>query len=155
MPPWLRLARLGAPFGCLWGPFGSLWGPFGSLWAPFGSLWGPFGRLWVPFGSLWVSIWVPLGCPWGSWGPWGAPWAAEGHILRFVQNLDLQFRPDGSEVCSLPTKYSLVEFTRGDPIMREKWHMDCSSEPPFSRAGGQDDGSYTNSFKLFCICIVS
>ena len=34
------------------------------------------------------------------------------------------------------------------PRNPQKWSTECRSDLPSTRAGGQDDGSYTNSFKL-------
>ena len=104
----------------------------GFPWAPM----SPQGRTGVPRG------------PQGS--PMGLPWA----YSTILSKLEVQFQAIGSQVRSLRTESSLAEFIRGipgirgvpgirgirgSPAIRPKWDLARSSQPPFTRAGGQDD----------------
>ena len=83
------------------------------------------------------------------WGALGSFWGALFYNL--VKKWTFQFRAFGSQVRSLPSKNDLPELIPGDPRgspgipgdprMRTKWHLARSSQPPFTRAGGQDDVS--------------
>ena len=62
----------------------------------------------------------------------------------YLTKLDLQFRAFGSQVRKLPSKNDLPELIPGDPRIPRvprKCDWDRSSQPPFTRAGGQDDVS--------------
>ncbi len=57
-----------------------------------------------------------------------------------------------SEVPRLCTKSSLPEYARFSTLSRlspRNGGRRCCSDPHFTHAGGQDDGSYTNSLKTF------
>ncbi len=114
----LHLAVLWAPFG----PFASLWGalglPLAVLWAHLAGLWSRFGALWEPVGSL------------------GPPWAPPSNFKLNVHRLRC-----------LSTKSSLLEHATGAVGTSEVVSRTAARSPPPTRAGGQDDGSYTNSLK--------
>ena len=122
---WLPLRWLCAPlalFGCPWAPFGSLWGALGL---PLGVIGLPLGRPWLALGAL-GSVWVPLGSV-------GSLWELNVHRLR-----------------CLSTKSSLLEHAAGATGATETVSRTAARSPPPTRAGGQDDGSYTNSLKQTC-----
>ena len=82
-----------------------MWWPLRvSLASPFLSL----NRLWAPLGSLWTalgSFWDALGC---HGGPLGLP----STYNKFLTKKDIQFRANGSQVRSPPTKSGLLELLR-------------------------------------------
>ena len=120
---------LGLPWdylGSLWVTFGLPLAPSGVALAPFGV---PLGSLWGGLGSLWVSL-ARFGCPWLPLGALGLLWELNVHRLR-----------------CLCTKSSLLEHAAGATGATEVVSRTAAQSPPPTRAGGQDDGSYTNSLK--------
>ena len=91
------------------------------------NIWSRFGALWVPVGSLWAGL--------------GSP----------PSNLKLNVH----RVRSLHIKSSLLEHPTaaagavGATETGEVVSRTAARSPPPTRAGGQDDGSYTNSLKLW------
>ena len=73
--------------------------------------------------------------------------AAWGNIKAFVTKTVAQFRANGSQVARLRTKSYLAELSavsahwRRQRPMGAKWRKSRSSQPHFTRAGGQDDVS--------------
>ena len=63
------------------------------------------------------------------------------------KNITRERRPE-PKVTTLSAKTTILEHSRGFPGSRGNGVIYCGSDPPTSRAGGQDDGSYTNSLKL-------
>ena len=127
---WSPLNGFGTHFALLGPTLGLLLGPFGTPWAPKGvslaSLWPPWGSLGTPRGHL-----EHLGLPRGAWDDFGS-------------KMDVQFRANGSQVRNLRTKSDLAELSRqcGQCApMGAKWRKSRSSQPHFTRAGGQDDVS--------------
>ena len=135
--------------------------PFGSLRGALGLPWGGLGLLWDPLGPPMASLgcpWAHLGCPWAPseclWLPLGCAWASFG---RLWVSLDIPGGPPQKKVAQVPrlrTRSSLGEFaqrsrgscrSRGSP---GNGVMKCCSDPPSTRAGGQDYVSFTNSLKL-------
>ena len=146
------LAHIGHLLGSHWAPFASLWPPLWCPWAPLrcpratlGSPWAPLGRPWAPFGYPWA----PLGCP---WAPLGCLWASSG---RPWVSLGIPGGPPQKNVAQVPrlrTRSSLGEFAplvRLVRLVRRSGVMKCCSDPPSTRAGGQDYVSFTNSLKLY------
>ena len=133
-----------ASLGCLWDPLGCPWAPLGCPWAPLGCPWAPLGCPWAPFGCPWAPLrcpWTALGCP---WGPRGAPWGqipTNGQILVSNTEKCVKFM-------KLSSKISFCVFASGLSGFPGSAVMECYSDPPSTRAGGQDDVSFTNFFKL-------
>ena len=80
-----------------------------------------------------------FGANWTNSGPTGPPIPGQMHF---------QFRSNGPYVCNLQTQNGLPEFFPGspgthpqNPAWRLKCDLGCSSQPSFTRAGGQDDVS--------------
>ncbi len=123
--------------GCHWPPLARLWAPFGSHCGTLSSLWPSFGLIWPAFGvalALFGSLWDPFGPP---WAPLGFP----------PSNLKL----DVHRLRCLCTESSLLEHAAGAAGATgapEVVPRTAALSPPPTRAGGQDDGSYTHSLKL-------
>ena len=104
-------------------------GPFSSILGVLGCHWALFGHPWLALGAL-GSLWVPLGSV-------GSLWELNVHRLR-----------------CLSTKSSLLEHATGAMGAAgaagapEVVSRTAAWSPPPTRAGGQDDGSYTNSLKI-------
>ena len=104
--------------------------PLGCPWAPFGRHLGPFRP---PLGLLWPS-WGSLGAPGSIWAP-----SSEQMLLKY-------------RACAQNQASRLPRNPRNSP-----WNprnsaelsgvRNCRSDPTSTRAGGQDDVSYTNSLK--------
>ena len=130
---WVAWTRVGS----LWGALGLPLDPFGRPWPPLGHHLGPFWVLWLPLAVIWVlfgSIWPSLGLPLAFLGLPGC----SGFTLGFI------LRANVAQVPRLRTKSSLGEFaswSRGSRGSRLNGVMKCCSDPPSTRAGGQDDVS--------------
>ena len=130
------------------------WAPFASLWLPSGCPWAPLGCPRAALGSPWASLgcpWAHLGCPWAPsecpWLPLGCAWASFG---RPWVSLEIPGGPPQKKVAQVPrlrTRSSLREFARRSRWSRGNGVMKCCSDPPSTRAGGQDYVSFTNSLK--------
>ena len=81
----------------------------------------------------------------GAYGPLGLGWGPLAGQPRPGQALDWTLEAPKSVLeepsITFPT-FGTRHRSRGSGV------KNCASEPTFTRAGGQDDGSYTNSFKL-------
>ncbi len=159
------MGAIGLTLERLWPYWGSL-GALGSIWAPFSeqmllkyracaqnlaSRYSPGLRpemghqlqLGTSLPHLAV-IWVPL-------GPFGLPWGLFGLLGCSGLNLGSIFRGNVAQVPRLRTKSSrplFARFARVARFIRGNGVWNCCSDPTFTRAGGQDDVSYTNSLKL-------
>ena len=142
---WLVLVALGLALGCLWRfwhPLGFLFAALGPLGDPIGSLEGPLGPLGPPLGVPPGSLWVPLGCL-----------GCTGRFSQICRKLDAQFRANVSILQCLRIKNSLAEFipgSRGSRLSAQSGAR-AAVPNPTSRAGGQDDVSFTNSLKLYAL----
>ena len=143
-----------------WGSFGTLWGALGLLLsllgAPFGLLWNALGRHWDALGHTLGHLglhWGVLGMPWDHFGtPWARCWDASGSFWAILDIWCPQEPPpqaDGSQVPRLRTKTSLLEFARRSYGSRRNGPRTTVQDLPSTRAGDQDDVSFTNSLKLF------
>ena len=133
---WLPLAS----FGCLWNAFGAPWVDFGLRFDSLGSPWALSGRPLGAFGSLWPALGPPLAL-------FGQPL---GHIGNFIENWT-SFTEKCVKFTKLSSKYGFCVFARFARLShgsRRSGGMKCCSDPPSTRAGGQDDVSFTNSLKL-------
>ena len=102
-----------ASLWCLWNAFGFPWRDFRLHLAPFGVHLAPFGIHLVPFGlPLGVHL-GGFGVPLGLLGPLGGSLGCLGAYSRFLSKKGLQFRADGSQVRSLPSKNDLPELIPG------------------------------------------
>ncbi len=114
-PPALPLALLGRP-----------WDPIRTL---LGRLWFPFSHLGTPLGFMWSA--------WGPRRPFGSPIARQARFGDLVNAF----------VRSLSTKTAILELViapTGATGAAEVVSKTVAQTPPSTRAGGQDDGSYTN-----------
>ena len=98
---------------------------FGSNWSRIGSNWVPSGFHLDPRGSHW-----PLLGP--HWEP-GPVWEPR----------ELSSAMPAHKICVFGTHH-------GNRRRDRNGGKRGASEPTSTRAGGQDDGSYTNSLKLYC-----
>ena len=117
------------------------WGLFGSLGPPFRSLWVSLDALWLPFGRLWGARGIP-------WGALGRPWDPLGDLGVFGSLWEPPPQADGSQVPRLRTKTSLLEFARRSRRFRRNGPRTTVQAPRSTRAGDQDDVSFTNSLKI-------
>ena len=114
-----RIWTLGGPWGVPGGPWGTLGGPWGD----------PGGPWWVPGGSL------------------GDPWSPIGSQARSGDLVS-------EDVCIFTARSAFLELAMaatgetGETGEAEVVPKTVSQTPHPTHAGGQDDGSYTNSLKL-------
>ena len=128
---WFPLRVFGAHFVVLGATLGLLFESFGAPRAPkelsLASLWLPFGSL----GTPWIHL-GHLGPPSGAWADFGS-------------KVDVLFRANGPQVARLRIKSDLAELRCGFAFsarpIHAKWRKSSSSQPQFTSAGGQDDGS--------------
>ncbi len=128
-----------ASLGCPWDAIGLLWPDFGLPFASFGSHWGtlklPLAVLWPAFGVA-LALFGSCGIPLGRLGLSPSNFKLNVHRLR-----------------CLSTKSSLLEHATGATGATgamgtsEVVSRTAARSPPPTRAGDQDDGSYTNSLK--------
>ena len=125
-------------------PLGSFWLPLGALWSHLAVLWARFG----PFASLWDALGLPLAILWahlaGLWSRFGTLWESVGRLGPLPSNFKLNVH----RLRCLCIKSSLLEHAAGAAGTGEVVSRTAARSPPPTRAGGQDDGSYTNSLKL-------
>ena len=134
--------------GCPWGhPEGALgppkeplrlpWGPKGSPKGDPGCPWGhPEGALDPPRASLWLPL-----APFGLQVPWVDPGGALGDLVDAeppCQCIESAFSEHATGATG----------ATGDAGDAEVVSRTVTQTPPPTHAGGQDDGSYTNSLKL-------
>ena len=122
----------------------------GSLGLSLGRLGAPLGRLGAHFGAPGTA----LGCLGDALGPLrdtlGSTLACQGIILGHFGTLVSAGTPsqaDGSQVPRLRTKTSLLEFARRSRRSRRTGPQTTVQDLPSTRAGDQDDVSFTNSLK--------
>ena len=107
--------------------------------APFGRPLGLFGRLGAPFLGGLGDPWASSGDPGGALGHLGVP----GGIWEVAE----------AEVRYCCLKTSFLEHAAGEAGatgeagVTEVVSKTAPQTPPPTHAGGQDDGSYTNSLK--------
>ena len=106
--------------GQLWASF---WEPWGHLGLPRGPPWRHFGLPLAPLG-LRGAIWGTLGSQRGAWNDFGRPIPSKWLSSSAPANKKW---PRGTQRTQRP--------------MGAKWRRSHSSQPHFTRAGGQDDGS--------------
>ena len=126
-------------FGCLWSSCCAPWHDFGR---PFGTLWGAFGSQGALLGLTLASLWVPWDAGWPAWATLGA----QVELGMTLVKMDVRFRYYLS-VCDACTQKVTLRNSRAaapaapaanDPC---KVAPELSSQPHFTRAGGQDDVS--------------
>ncbi len=98
--------------------------PLGCPWLALGAL----GSLWVPLDSLWV----PLGCPLAPFGLQGGQ--KRSSTVKINKNAVFGTRHRSRR-------------SHGNHRKPAKWCQELWQSPPPTRAGSQEDGSYTNSLK--------
>ena len=131
---------------------------FGSLWEALGSPGDALGRHWDALGHTLGHLglhWGFLGMPWDHFGtPWARCWHVWGSFWDILVLWCPQEPPsqaDGSQVPRLRTKTSLLEFARRSNRsrrFRRNGPQTTVQTLRSTRAGGQDDVSFTNSLKL-------
>ena len=91
-----------------------------------------------------MDDWIFDGVPWAPLGPpRAAPWAPLGCQTRFGNLVNAFVR-------SLSTQTAIWEFANaatGAAGATEVFSKTVAQTPPSTHAGGQGDGSYTNSLK--------
>ena len=104
----------------------------------------PIGSQFRPIGFKLDPDWVKLGPNWAPLGPQGSHWPLELH-----EEPDPVWEPH--ELSSAMPSHKTCVFGIRDGIRhRERSGVKKGGwEPTSTRAGGQDDGSYTNSLKLY------
>ena len=108
---------------------GHPWDPIGTL---LGRLWVPFGHLGTPLGSMWSAL--------GPRGPFGSP------IERQAGSGDLA----SAFVCKVTVRSAFLALEAGETGETGETEVvskTAARTPLPTHAGGQDDGSYTNSLK--------
>ena len=164
-----------ASFGCLWSAFGGPWADFGLLLTLLGALGLPLGVLWapvVPFGMPLGSLWSSFGLPLAILGHMEPSWDSQN--LRMIidergcncssKPVVLDERVDNSskiidihyrQMCQIHgTVFKNQLFGTQPPEPAEPVEpaevvsASAAQTLPSTRAGGQDDGSSTNSLKL-------
>ena len=144
----MAAAAVDREFWCIYASFELTLKCPGMLWglhcAPFVSLWGTFG---VSLGHLGLH-----------WGVLGVPWNCFRDALgQFWDSLEKKCPPghpsqaDGSQVPRLRTKTDPLEFacrSRGSRRSRGNGPQTTVQDLPSTRAGDQDDVSFTNSLKI-------
>ena len=123
------------------------------------SLW----NLWYLFGAPWAVLGRTLGHLGLHWGILGAAWNCFGGALRlfwasFEKKCPLghPLQADDSQVPRLRTKIEPLEFARRSSRCRSRRNgpQTAVQDLPSTRAGDQDDVSFTNSLKTlgpFCM----
>jgi len=126
------------------GALGRQWDALGHTLGHLGLHWGVLGMPWDHFGTPWARC----------WHVWGSFW----DILELWSPQEPPSQADGSQVPRLRTKTSLLEFARRSSRSRR-----CRRNGPrttvqvrrSTRAGDQDDVSFTNSLKLNVFVILN
>ena len=125
----------------------SLWSAracFGDCIALLLSLfWKPSWPLWSTLGSLGAHFGIPV-------SPSGRPWDVSGQLWRFCVHRGPPSQADGSQVPRLRTKIDPPELASGSSRSRRNGPQTTVQTPRSTRAGDQNDVSFTNSLKL-CI----
>ena len=125
----------------------------GSLGLSLGRL----GRHWDALGHTLVHLglhWGVLGMPWDHFGTWTRcchVWGSFWDILELWCPQEPPSQTDGSQVPRLRTKTSFLEFARRFRWSSRSWRngpRTTVQDLPSTRAGDQDDVSFTNSLKL-------
>ena len=135
-----RSLRPALLFGSLWGAIGLPGGALGHTLGHLGLHWGVLGMPWDHFGTPWARC----------WHVWGSFW----DILELWCPQEPPPQADGSQVPRLRTKTSLLEFARRSNRSRRSRRFRRNGprttvqDLPSTRAGDQDDVSFTNSLKL-------
>ena len=120
------------------------WSLFGG---PLASHWGTLANLGTHFGHLRLH-WGVLQLPWGCFGDdFGLFWASSEKEL----SVGTPPQADGSQVPRLRTKIDSLELADGSRRSRRSRRNGPRTTVQTlrsTRAGGQDDVSFTNSLKL-------
>ena len=120
---------------------------FNSFWACIAFLLSFFGEPWALFGTPWGAIGIPRGTLWGTWDCIGVSWGCLGTTSGHL-GLDVGMSGDhlgtywNSGVRRNPHRN--CPAVPGVPAVPAKRSANYSS----TRAGNQDDVSFTNSLKL-------
>ena len=108
------------------------------------SHWGTLANLGTHFGHLRLH-WGVLELPWGCFGDdFGLFWASSEKKL----SVGTPPQADGSQVPRLRTKTDPLEFACRSRGSRGNGPRTTVQDLPSTRAGDQDDVSFTNSLKL-------
>ena len=84
---------------------------------------------------------------WGAWGTLGRPLGTLGGALGHLGVPGGIWEVAEAEVRYCCLKTSFLEHAAGEAGVTEVVSKTAPQTPPPTHAGGQDDGSYTNSLK--------
>ena len=129
----------------LLGPIGPNWNQLGPNCDQLGPDWAQLGPNGVPIGPNWDPVgphWVPIGPNWAPLGPIGPYWALLGPGPGC-------WEVASSQVTRIAIRSAFLELVTGATGAAEVVSRTVARTPPPTHAGGQDDGSYTNSLKPF------
>ena len=113
-------------------------------WAHLGPNFTQVGSNWSRIGSNWLPIWTPFGSQGIPLAPLGPHWEPD----PVWEPRELSSAMPAHKICVLGTRRGI----RGIHGIRGSGVRTRGSDPHPTRAGGQDDGSYTNSLKLVLCC---
>ena len=108
-------------------------------WAHLGPNFTQVRSNWSRIGSNWLPIWTPFGPQGIPLAPLGPHWEP-GPVW---EPRELSNAMPAHKICVLGTRRGI----RGIRRIRRSGGRTRGSDPHPTRAGGQDDGSYTNSLK--------
>ena len=121
---------------------GMLWGlhcaPCVSLWGTYAVSLGHLGRSWGYIGVSWECLGTALGMPWDFSGP---------HWKKSVRG-NPHRKPMALKYRACAQKIDPLEFACRSRRSRRNGPQTTVQDLPSTRAGDQDDVSFTNSLKL-------
>ena len=122
------------------------------------GVWGIFGItfrwFWVPLGSILASfwaLWAPLGVLLSLLGPRAGPSRRLTQQEPFAYALGKIGNLVNADVCIFTARSAFLEHAAEVTEVTEMVSRMLARSPPSTHAGGQDDGSYTNSLELLSI----
>ena len=148
----MAAAAVDREFGCIYSSFGLILKCAGMLPGPhccvlFVPLWGTSGVSLGHLGQSWGALWDIWHCPPSSWERLGIALGLFWASFEKKCPLGHPSQADGSQVPRLRTKIDPLEFARRSRRSRGNGPRTAVQDLPCTRAGDQDDMSFTNSLK--------